>query len=137
MAKPRLISLAQPPARRPGSQVRRGQVTAPARPTPPAASPHPVLRPHQLGRLGSSSVTRGVSPRPTCVPPAPGSGAPRGVRPAPLRARRRRPSARTSLLPAAAGSAGSPSAARLTASNRLHCDAARSAGQSGRGGANR
>lgn len=27
----------------PGSQVRRGQVTAPARPAPPAASPYPVL----------------------------------------------------------------------------------------------
>lgn len=136
-AKLLLISLAQPPARRPGSQVRREQVTAPARPTPPAASPRPVLCLHHLDLLRSSSVTGDVRPGPICAPPGPGAGAPHGVRPAPLWARRRRPRARTSSAPAAAGSAGSPSAARLTASNRLHCDAASSAGQSGRGGANR
>lgn len=134
VAQPLLISPAQPlrpQARLP--QVRREQVTAPARPTPPAASPRPALCLHHLDWLRSSSVTGG-RPAPTHLRASGPAGAPHGVRPAPLRARRRRPRARTSSAPAAAGSAEAPSAARLTASNRLHCDAASSAGQSGRGG---
>lgn len=127
------------PASRPQAplQVGRGQVTAPVRPTPPAASPRPVLRLHHLGRIGTSSESRGVPLGPTCARPAPDARVPAATA---LRHSGRAgggPAPALRRLPAAAGSAGSPGAGRLAASDRLHCDAAPSAGQSRRRGANR
>lgn len=83
-------SAAAAPACRPGSQVWRGQVTAPARPTTPAASPHPVLRLHPRGPRGSSSGSWGC-PAPTYLRD-PGPGRPRSP-PRALRAARGAPAA--------------------------------------------
>lgn len=115
-----------PSARQPGEA--RVQVTAPALPTPPAASPSWLFVLRRPGGLGSSRTRRGVALRPTCATPAPGRRGGPGRLPA-------GPGARTS--PAPAGSAGSPGAARLSACERLHCDAARSSSQWARDGANR
>lgn len=135
-ARPRLLSGAAscPHAPLAGEA---GQVTAPVRPTPPAASPHPVLSRHHRGPIGTSPESRGVPPRPTCAKAAPDA---RATAASALRHSGRAgggPAPALRRLPAAAGSAGSPGAGRLAASDRLHCDAAPSAGQSRRRGANR
>lgn len=105
--------------------------------SPTCCVPVPGVPPPNLGRRDSPSWNPGVTLRPTCATPAPGARAPLGVLPGRSRRAGGGPAPALSRLPAAAGSAGSPGAAQLTASDRLHCDAARSAGQWARGGANR
>lgn len=116
-----------------------GNCTFSANPTCCAPSPCPPRPPPGSARLlllllrergaSLSDLPARLQPR---APALPAASAPRrsgraGGGPAPALSR----------LPAAAGSAGSPRAGRPAASDRLHCDAAPSAGQSWRRGANR
>lgn len=134
--RPLISGRATCPQARLAGEARAGNRTCSANPTCCVPSPRPPPPPAGSARLlhrerGAPGSDLPARPQPW-APALPAACAPRrsgraGGGPAPALSR----------LTAAEGSAGSPSAAGLAASNRLHCDAARSAGQSQRGGANR